>query len=267
MRKKLLAVLCGILVFLNLSINFFAVFSFAWIGRETQEIAGQFEKIIELMQDENAVSQLALSRLGQSTAMNSSAIRLRQELQERNLSGSRGKVEAAAKEYLDSLIALAGNTAKKLGSRSIALSLSYDYVYLNPQDAKKNLQSARRTVGDIKAEIESAGQRDIYMGYIKGSNAGLGYVYVYQALIMTLALQMNDGHMLAFYEEGQEDSFDVLLLIFDKQEEIADFLLQNQRKWSVSSTGRFVTADSNVQRQYEKMARERSELLERLQES
>ena len=79
-RKKLLAVLCGIVVFLNLSINFFAVFSLGWIGSETQEIAGEFEKIAELMQDKNAVSQLALSRLGQSTAMSSSAVRLRQEV-------------------------------------------------------------------------------------------------------------------------------------------------------------------------------------------
>ena len=175
-RKKLLAVLCGIVVFLNLSINFFAVFSLGWIGSETQEIAGEFEKIAELMQDKNAVSQLALSRLGQSTAMSSSAVRLRQELQERTLSGSRGKVEAAAKEYLDSLITLAGNMAEKLSSRSIVLSLSYDYVYLNPQNAKKNLQSARRIVGELQAESERAGQRNTYMGYLKGKNAGLGYV-------------------------------------------------------------------------------------------
>ena len=261
-RKKLLAVLCGIVVFLNLSINFFAVFSLVWIGSETQEIAGEFEKIAELMQDENAVSQLALSRLGQSTAMSSSAVRLRQELQERTLSGSRGKVEAAAKEYLDGLITLAGNMAEKLSSRSIVLSLSYDYVYLNPQNAKKNLQSARRIVGELQAESERAGQRNTYMGYLKGKNAGLGYVYVYQALIMTLALQMNDGGMVVL--EGQEDSFAVMLLLFDKQEEIVDFLLQNQKKWSVSSTGRLVITDSNVQREYQRIAKERNELLQRL---
>ena len=174
-RKKLLAVLCGIVVFLNLSINFFAVFSLGWIGSETQEIAGEFEKIAELMQDKNAVSQLALSRLGQSTAMSSSAVRLRQELQERTLSGSRGKVEAAAKEYLDSLITLAGNMAEKLSSRSIVLSLSYDYVYLNPQNAKKNLQSARRIVGELQAESERAGQRNTYMGYLKGKSSTMLY--------------------------------------------------------------------------------------------
>ena len=101
-----------------------------------------------------------------------------------------------------------------------------------------------------------------FMGYLKGKNAGLGYVYVYQALIMTLALQMNDGGMVVL--EGQEDSFAVMLLLFDKQEEIADFLLQNQKKWSVSSTGRLVITDSNVQREYQRIAKERNELLQRL---
>ena len=266
-RKRLLAVLCGILVFLNLSINFFAVFSLVWIGYETQEIAEEFEKITELIADENAVSQLALSRLGQSTAMGSNAIRLRQELQERNFSGSRGKVEAAAKEYLNSLIALSGNVAQKLSSQPVMYSLSYDYVYLNPHGAKKNLQSARRIVEEINTEMENAGQMDTYMGYIKGKNAGLGYVYVYQALIMTLALQMQDGDILTFYESSEEDSLDILLLIFDKQEQLVDFLLQNQKKWSVSSTGRLVITDSNVQREYQRMAKERNELLEQLQQA
>ena len=79
---------------------------------------------------------------------------------------------------------------------------------------------------------------------------------------MTLALQMNDGGMVVL--EGQEDSFAVMLLLFDKQEEIADFLLQNQKKWSVSSTGRLVITDSNVQREYQRIAKERNELLQRL---
>ena len=55
-----------------------------------------------------------------------------------------------------------------------------------------------------------------------------------------------------------------MLLLFDKQEEIADFLLQNQKKWSVSSTGRLVITDSNVQREYQRIAKERNELLQRL---
>lgn len=146
-------------------------------------------------------------------------------------------------------------------------SLSYDYVYLNPQGAKKNLQSARRIVEEINTEMENAGQMDTYMGYIKGKNAGLGYVYVYQALIMTLALQMQDGDILTFYESSKEDSLDILLLIFDKQEQLVDFLLQNQKKWSVSSTGRLVITDSNVQREYQRMAKERNELLEQLQQA
>ena len=269
-KKTFLTVLCCIAVFIYLLVEFVAVFSVIWVNSEAEKIAQQFDEVLELLEDDEAVSQLASSMTvsgKNSAALSVKARRLKKELSEENFSGSRGKVEAAAKEYLKGLISLIGNASKKLSNQSVVLSLSYDYVYLNPSDAKKKLSSARLLVKEVRDDFDNVSEFEFFMSYLKGKNAGIAYVFVYEALLWKLFSAMADGNLIVYNKNNEEDFFDIMLRVFDKQEEIIDFLQQNQKEWNVSSTGRLVILNNKLNQQYSDIVQERNALLAQLNET